>query len=140
MPRCFQNKTSAQLGFYYQSNTKAWMTSELFEEYVIYYCPSLTDLTVTSDGSNSKTLKCGARTTISASLLTIFHVISSCTSLKTFNLNTSNPISHPLSNPLMLGSSDASKHIISVFFVLEHLTLMRQVRPTFTSLTFLKGY
>jgi len=140
MPRCFQNKTGAQLGFYYRSNTKAWMTSELFEEYAIYYFLSLTGLTVTLDGSSSETLKCGARTAISASLLTIFRVISSCTNLKTFNLNTSNLISHLLSNPLMPGSSDASKHIIGVFFVLEHLILMKQARPIFTGLTSLKGY
>jgi len=91
MLRCFQNKTRVQLGFYYWSNKKAWMTSELFEEYAIYCCPGLTGLTMTSDGSNRETSKCRARTAISASLLTIFQVTLSHTNLKTFNLNTSDP-------------------------------------------------
>jgi hypothetical protein len=31
-PRCFQNQTPEQQGFYYWNNKNAWMTSELFEE------------------------------------------------------------------------------------------------------------
>jgi DDE superfamily endonuclease len=33
-PRCFGKQTPAQQGLYYQNNKIAWMTSELFEEYV----------------------------------------------------------------------------------------------------------
>ena len=33
-PRCFKKKAPHQRGFYYRNNKKAWMTSELFEEYV----------------------------------------------------------------------------------------------------------
>jgi len=32
-PRCFKTQTPVQLGFYYRNNKKAWMTSELFNEY-----------------------------------------------------------------------------------------------------------
>ena len=35
-PKCFNKKTPNEHGFYYQNNKKAWMTSELFEEYVSY--------------------------------------------------------------------------------------------------------
>ena len=31
-PRCFKKQSSAERGFYYWNNKKAWMTSELFEE------------------------------------------------------------------------------------------------------------
>ena len=34
-PRCFQKKTAKELGFYYRSNKKAWMTAALFEEWSI---------------------------------------------------------------------------------------------------------
>ncbi|KAH7929555.1 DDE-domain-containing protein [Leucogyrophana mollusca] len=33
-PRCFGNKTPQARGFYYRNNKKAWMTSELFEEWI----------------------------------------------------------------------------------------------------------
>lgn len=33
-PRCFQKKTGDQLGFYYRSNLKAWMTGVLFREWL----------------------------------------------------------------------------------------------------------
>ena len=32
-PKCSNKKTPNELGFYYRNNKKAWMTSELFEEY-----------------------------------------------------------------------------------------------------------
>jgi hypothetical protein len=31
-PQCFQKKSGKELGFNYQGNKKAWMTSALFEE------------------------------------------------------------------------------------------------------------
>ncbi len=34
MPRAFNKKTGAQLGFRYRSNAKAWMTSAFFEEWL----------------------------------------------------------------------------------------------------------
>ncbi|EJU05236.1 DDE-domain-containing protein [Dacryopinax primogenitus] len=34
MPRCLQNCSGTQLGFDYHWNQKAWMTSELFNEYL----------------------------------------------------------------------------------------------------------
>lgn len=34
-PRCFNKRTPQQRGFYYRNNKKSWMTSALFEEYVI---------------------------------------------------------------------------------------------------------
>jgi len=33
-PRAFGNKTGPQLGFYYQNNAKAWMTSALYQEWI----------------------------------------------------------------------------------------------------------
>jgi DDE superfamily endonuclease len=33
-PRCFKSVAPEQQGFYYRNNKKAWMTSELLEEYV----------------------------------------------------------------------------------------------------------
>jgi hypothetical protein len=36
-PRCFGKVTPAARGFYYRNNKKAWMTGELFEEYVPYF-------------------------------------------------------------------------------------------------------
>ena len=33
-PRAFQNKTGAQLGFYYRNNAKAWMTAVLYQEWL----------------------------------------------------------------------------------------------------------
>jgi hypothetical protein len=33
-PRAFQKKSGAQLGFYYQSNVKAWMTAQLYQEWI----------------------------------------------------------------------------------------------------------
>ncbi|KIJ04375.1 hypothetical protein PAXINDRAFT_122841 [Paxillus involutus ATCC 200175] len=33
-PRCFGNKTPQSCGFYYRNNKKAWMTAELFEEWI----------------------------------------------------------------------------------------------------------
>ena len=34
-PRCFKKQSPEQCGFYYWNNSKAWMTSSLFEEYVL---------------------------------------------------------------------------------------------------------
>ena len=33
-PRAFHKKTGAQLGFYYQTNAKAWMTTKLYQEWI----------------------------------------------------------------------------------------------------------
>jgi hypothetical protein len=33
-PRAFQKKSGAQLGFYYWSNSKAWMTAQLYQEWI----------------------------------------------------------------------------------------------------------
>ncbi len=33
-PRAFNNKTGAQLGFNYQNNTKAWMTADIYQEWL----------------------------------------------------------------------------------------------------------
>ena len=33
-PRCFKTQTPEQRGFYYRNNKKAWMTMDIFEEYV----------------------------------------------------------------------------------------------------------
>ena len=33
-PRAFQKKSGAQLGFYYRSNAKAWMTTRLYQEWL----------------------------------------------------------------------------------------------------------
>lgn len=33
-PRAFQNKMGAQLGFYYRNNVKAWMTTDLYQEWL----------------------------------------------------------------------------------------------------------
>ena len=33
-PRAFQKKSGAQLGFYYHSNAKAWMTTELYQDWI----------------------------------------------------------------------------------------------------------
>jgi hypothetical protein len=33
-PRAFQKKTGRQLGFYYQSNAKAWMTAQLYQDWI----------------------------------------------------------------------------------------------------------
>lgn len=34
-PHAFKNKTGAQLGFNYMSNTKAWMTSAIYQEWLL---------------------------------------------------------------------------------------------------------
>ena len=34
MPRAFQNKMGTQLGFYYRHNAKAWMTANLYQEWL----------------------------------------------------------------------------------------------------------
>ena len=36
-PRCFQRMSGKQLGFYYRSNKKAWMTRELFQEWLMRF-------------------------------------------------------------------------------------------------------
>jgi len=33
-PQPFQNKTGAQLGFYYRNNAKAWMTAQLYQDWI----------------------------------------------------------------------------------------------------------
>ena len=33
-PRAFQKKSGAQLGFYYQSNANAWMTTQLYQDWI----------------------------------------------------------------------------------------------------------
>jgi len=33
-PRAFQKKSGADLGFYYRSNAKAWMTTKLYQEWI----------------------------------------------------------------------------------------------------------
>jgi hypothetical protein len=33
-PREFQKKSGTQLGFYYQSNARAWMTAQLYQEWI----------------------------------------------------------------------------------------------------------
>ena len=33
-PHAFKNKTGAQLGFYYRTNTKAWMTMKIYQEWL----------------------------------------------------------------------------------------------------------
>lgn len=39
-PRCFKHRDPESLGFYYRNNKKAWMNSELFEEWVILFASS----------------------------------------------------------------------------------------------------
>lgn len=34
-PRCFQKKTGEQLGFKYQSNSHAWMTADIFQQWLV---------------------------------------------------------------------------------------------------------
>jgi hypothetical protein len=34
-PHAFKNKSAAQLGFHYQNNTKAWMTSSIYKEWLL---------------------------------------------------------------------------------------------------------
>ena len=34
-PQCFKNKTGEMLGFLYRNNAKAWMTSELYQEWLM---------------------------------------------------------------------------------------------------------
>ena len=34
-PRAFRNKTGAQLGFYYRTNAKAWMTAKIYQEWLL---------------------------------------------------------------------------------------------------------
>ena len=34
-PRTFHKKTGAQLGFYYQTNAKVWMTAKLYQEWIL---------------------------------------------------------------------------------------------------------
>jgi hypothetical protein len=36
-PRCFQRKTSAQLGFYYRNNAKAWMVTIFYREWILLW-------------------------------------------------------------------------------------------------------
>ncbi|KAI1004883.1 hypothetical protein K3495_g3333 [Podosphaera aphanis] len=36
-PRCFQSKSGNQPGFYYRSNNKAWMTRDLFQEWLLKF-------------------------------------------------------------------------------------------------------
>lgn len=33
-PRPFNKRSGAQLGFYYRNNAKAWMTAELYQEWI----------------------------------------------------------------------------------------------------------
>ena len=33
-PRAFQKKSGTQLGFYYRSNAKAWMTAQLYQDWI----------------------------------------------------------------------------------------------------------
>ena len=33
-PRAFNKKTGAQLGFYYRNNAKAWMTTQLYQDWI----------------------------------------------------------------------------------------------------------
>jgi hypothetical protein len=33
-PRAFGKKTGSQLGFYYHNNAKAWMTADLYQEWL----------------------------------------------------------------------------------------------------------
>lgn len=33
-PRCFKKKTGKMLGFYYRNNAKAWMTMELYQDWL----------------------------------------------------------------------------------------------------------
>jgi len=35
-PRCFKKESPEQRGFYYRNNKTAWMTSEIFEEWVCH--------------------------------------------------------------------------------------------------------
>ena len=36
-PRVFQKKSGAQLGFYYRSNANAWMTAQLYQEWILQW-------------------------------------------------------------------------------------------------------
>jgi hypothetical protein len=36
-PRCFKKKTARELGFYYMSNTKAWMTAQFFQNFLVRF-------------------------------------------------------------------------------------------------------
>ena len=33
-PHAFKNKTGAQLGFYYWTNAKVWMTTKIYQEWL----------------------------------------------------------------------------------------------------------
>ena len=33
-PRAFKKKTGTQLGFYYRNNAKAWMTSQIYQDWI----------------------------------------------------------------------------------------------------------
>jgi len=44
-PHCFKGKTPAAMGFQYFNNKKAWMTMDIFEQYLITPCCVANDLT-----------------------------------------------------------------------------------------------
>ena len=64
-----------------------------------------------TDGSRTSTSRCNWRIEGSVSLLTIAQGTISATNLKISSSNILRPIWHLSCNPLMLGSSAASKHI-----------------------------
>ena len=93
-PQPFQQKLGAQLGFYYQNNAKAWMTTVLYQEW-------LGDWDVKLQREGQKIIL--FQDNFSA------HIPPN--NLKTFMLKTSVQISLPMFSQLMQVSFNASKPI-----------------------------
>jgi len=143
-PWCFKKEGPNQCGFYYWNNKMAWMTAELFEEWVD------TDTWVTAvserklmfvlGGLRNLIWKWKTRINISASSSSITSLDTrSCMSLRTFWWNFLNQIWLHLFNHSMLESYSASRQIIRNIFLTVPLTLTRQESVTFIKSICLKA-
>jgi len=137
-PHCFKTQTPVKLGFYYQNNKKAWMTSELFDEHASTWCSKNTKPMLMTDILETSTSRCAVKNDTSPSCS-----ITSLAILSAMNLGTSDwcilsQIWLHLFSHWMQELFDASKLIIdesSVFVLLKRMCLGN---VTFTRSTCLK--
>lgn len=139
-PRCFKKQTPEQWGFYYRNNKKAWMTAVIFEEYVDMMLWLLLISNQWPGWIKKLNLQMKQQNSTFACLLIISLPTASRINHQTLILNILGPTWHHLSNHVMLESSDASRHYITIIFAHALLILMKLANGIFIKLIFLKAW
>ena len=139
-PRCFQKKTGRELSFYYRNNKKAWMTSVLFEEWVIGWNLCQRQAYIITGGLRCLTIWCRSNRGKSAFISTTFRATMSPMSQQMLSWSFSHQILHPGFSHSMLASSTVSRLTTDIDSVKKHWNTIQAVRQTYIHLISLKLY